>query len=131
MATEHLQTREISPDQWVEFLDGLSRDLRGQPVSVRFSDPELGYQIEMRQIPLVGVSADLKAGGGPRIEVMVGRTDYDHTTHSVFQPKAVRIEEDKQGNPSVLEFESTGGRKTLVMLKPADFGEAGGLVQQP
>ena len=63
-------------------------------MSVRFSDPELGYQIEMRQIPLVGVSADLKAGGGPRIEVIVGRTDFDHTAHSVFDPKAIRLEED-------------------------------------
>jgi hypothetical protein len=73
----------------------------------------------MQQIPLVGVSADLRAGGGPRIEVMVGRTDYDHTTHSVFDPSAVRLEQDKDGKHRVLEVESTGGRKTLVILKPA------------
>jgi hypothetical protein len=99
-------------------LDGLSRDLRGESVSVQFVDPELGYQIEMRQIPLVGVSADLRAGGGPRIEVMVGREGFDHTTHSVFDPKVVRVEQDEQGKPQVLEIESAGGRKTLVILKP-------------
>ena len=118
MATEHLQTREIHPDQWVEYLDGLSRDLRGAPVNVQFVDPELGYQIEMRQIPLVGVSADLRAGGGPRIEVMVGREGFHHTTHSVFDPKVIRVEQDEEGKPEVLEIESLGGGKTLVSLTP-------------
>jgi hypothetical protein len=117
MAQAHPQTREIQPDQWVGFLDGLSRDLRGESVSVQFVDPELGYQIEMRQIPLVGVSADLRAGGGPRIEVMVGSEGFDHTTHSVFDPKVIRVEQDEQGKPQVLEIESAGGRKTLVFLK--------------
>jgi hypothetical protein len=129
MATAQAQkTREIAKEQWGEFLDSLSREHRGETVTVQFTDPDLGYQIEMRQIPLVGVSADLKAGGGPRIEVMVGRTDFEHTTHSVFEPRAVRLEEDDQGAPAVLELEAASGSKTLVMLKPAAFGEAGEVV---
>ena len=85
----------------------------------------------MRQRPLVGVSADLRAGGGPRIEVMVGQTELDHTTHSIADPKAIRVEDDDQGEPAVLEIEAGNGSKTLVILKPAAFGEPGTLAERP
>jgi hypothetical protein len=130
MATARLQTREIPKDQWGGFLDKLSHDHRGDIVSVRFSDPELGYQVEMRQLPLVGVSADLKAGGGPRVEIIVGRTDFDHTAHSVFDPRAIRLEEDMQGEPQVLELEAASGAKTFVILKQEAFGGPGEIVEK-
>ncbi len=57
----------------------------------------------------------------------MGRTEVDHTTHSVFAPKAVRLRENEQGEPEVLEIESGGGGKTLVILKPEAFGEPGPL----
>jgi hypothetical protein len=123
-----MPTREIPRDQWTEFLDSLSRDFRLHPITVQVADPEVGFQTEMQQVPLVGVSADLHAGGGPRIEVMAGHTDLDHTTHSVSDPVAVRLEEDVQGQAQVLEIESRGGVKTLVILKPVAFGEPGTLV---
>ena len=129
MATTRQQTREIPQGQWGTYLDALSRDHRGDLVSVRFIDPDLGYQIEMRQLPLVGVSADLKAGGGPRISVTVGRTEFDHTTHSVFDPKAVRVQQDDLDEPLALELESGSGGTTLVILKPAAFGEPGPVVR--
>jgi hypothetical protein len=125
-----MPTRTIPKDQWTEFLDGLSREHRTETVTVQVSDPELGYQVELRQLPLEGVSADLRAGGGPQIEVMVGRTEFDHTTHSIADPKAIRLQEDDQGAPEVLEVESGNGTKTLVILKPGAFGEPGGLIEK-
>ncbi len=124
-----MPTRDIPEEQWEEFLDSLSREHTFDSVTVQVSDPDMGYQIEMTRLPLVGVSADLKAGGGPRIEVIVGRTEFDHTTHSIAEPKAVRVEEDDQGEPAVLEVESAGGSKTLVILTPGAFGEPGTLTQ--
>jgi hypothetical protein len=123
--TTMTKTREIPRAEWMGFLDGLSRDHRGDVVNVQFADPELGYQMEMRQLPLVGVSADLKAGGGPRVEVIVGRAGVYHTAHAVLDPKVVRVEEDGEGRPQVLEIEAAGGVKTLVMLRPGDMGEPG------
>ena len=131
MTTEHSQqTRDIPRDKWMETLDSLSRDLRGETVNVQFSDPEMGYQVEMQHVPLVGVAADLRAGGGPRVEVMVGRADFHHTTHSVLDPQAVRLEEDDQGRPQVLEVEAGNGAKTLVILRPSAFGEPGDLTRK-
>jgi hypothetical protein len=125
-----MATREIPQSEWTQALDALSRRYRLQPVTVRVSDPELGYQIAMTRLPLAGVSADLKAGGGPRIEVSVGTTEVDYTTHSISNPKAVRVEEDEQGQAQVLEVESGSGNKTLVFLKPTAFGEPGTLQQR-
>jgi hypothetical protein len=131
MATERAQkTRDIPRDKWMETLDSLSREHRGDTVTVQFTDPELGYQVEMTQIPLVGLAADLHAGGGARVEVTVGHTDFHHTMHSVFDPRAVRLEEDEQGRSAVLEVESGNGGKTLVILRPSEFGEPGALTRK-
>lgn len=120
-----MPTREIPKDQWAGFLDSLTRELGPRPVTLRVSDPEIGYQLETSQTPLVGVSADPHAAGGARIDVIVGRTEASHTTHAVSRPIAVRIEEDDQGAPEVLEIESEDGSKTLVLLRPASMGEPG------
>jgi hypothetical protein len=125
-----MATRAIPRERWKEFFDSLSRDHHLRDVTVQVSDPELGFQIEMRAVPLVGVSADLLAGGGPRIEVMVGRTEADHTTHSVLDPKAVNLDEGEQGEPLALEIEAGSGSKTLVLLKPSAFGEPGTLMER-
>jgi hypothetical protein len=125
-----MRTRSIPEKEWVEFLDSLTHKVRTQVVTVRVSDPELGYQVEMSQIPLIGVSADLRSSGGPRIEVMVGRTESLHTTHSILRPVAVRLEEDREGTPVVLEVEAKDGSKTLVLLKPVALGEPGTLVER-
>jgi hypothetical protein len=125
-----MPTRTIPSDEWSQFLDAFTHQQRSRTVTVRVSDPELGYQVEMTRVPFLGVSADLQAGGGPRIEVMVGTTEYDHTTHSVAKPTAVRLLEDDEGEAEVLELEGEDGSKTLVMLKPTAFGEPGGLVEK-
>ena len=126
-----MPTRSIPRGQWTEFLDTLTRDHRLQTVSVQVSDPDLGFQIEMRQVPLAGVAADLHSGGGPRIEIMVGKTDMEHTTHSIMNPIVVRLEENEQGEAQVLEVEAPSGSKTLVILRPTAFGEPGELMQAP
>ena len=95
-----MPTRSIPRGQWTEFLDTLTRDHRLQTVSVQVSDPDLGFQIEMRRVPLAGVVADLRSGGGPRMEMMVGKTDMEHTTHSIMNPTVVRLEENDRGSAS-------------------------------
>jgi hypothetical protein len=120
-----MATREIPHQQWLQFLNSISVDYLSRNVTVQVSDPELGYQIEMRNLPLVGVSADLKAGGGPRVEVIVGRTDFEHTTHTVVDPTAVRVIEGEQGEVEVVEIESRSGSKTLLVLTPGAFDAAG------
>ncbi len=123
-------TRSIREEEWEEFLDSLSREMSSRPVTVQVVDPELGYQLETGRLPFVGASADLNAGGGPRIEVMVGTLEANHTTHSIMRPRAVRIEEDDQGAPEVLEIEAADGSKTLVLLRPAEQGEPGDIVKR-
>ena len=60
----------------------------------------------------------------------VGRMDFDHTTHAVSKPVAVRLKEDEQGEAEVLELESGDGGKTLALLKPGALGEAGALMER-
>ncbi|MCL5735937.1 MAG: DUF5335 domain-containing protein [Actinobacteria bacterium] len=125
-----MPTRTIPTDQWSEFLDSFTREQRTRAVTIRVSDRELGYQEEIKRVPLLGVSADMEAGGGPKIEVMVGTTELDHTTHSVINPTAVRLLEDEGGEPEILELEAYDGSKTIVVLKPTAYGEPGALVER-
>ncbi len=39
--------------EWTRFLDLLTRRVAGKAVTVRVSDPEIGYQIEMNGLPFV------------------------------------------------------------------------------
>ena len=106
-----MPTRTIPSEEWSDFLNAFTREQKSKVVTVRVSDPELGYQVEMRQLPLLGVTPDLRSGGGPRVEVIVGRTDFEHTTHSVSQPTAIRLLEDDQARRKCLSWrERTAAR---------------------
>ena len=63
-----MPTRSIPNEEWSTFLDSFSTQFATRSVAVRFSDPELGYQLEMIRVPLIGVTfiAGREEGPGSR-----------------------------------------------------------------
>ena len=120
-----MQTREIPIDQWQPFLDQFSQSHLGEKVTVKIIGRDIGDQTEMRDLPLVGITADTKASGGERIDVSAGDTLSPQITHAVIHPSHVRIAEDDEGHALAMQIESEDGPVTLVrfVAQPQELPE--------
>ena len=109
-----MQTREIPINEWQPFLDQFSQCHQGEKVTVKIIGNDVGDQTEMSDMPLMGISADCRAGGGERIEVSAGDSTSAHITHAVMHPSHVRLAEDDEGHALAMQIESSDGPVTLV-----------------
>ena len=108
-----MQTREIPREQWIKFFDDFSKNHEGWIVTLEVLGPDIGDQEEADRLPLVGVSADVKAHEN-RIEIIVGgRPDVD-VTHFIERPKHIWVKEPRMSGDEVIEVESEDGIKTLL-----------------
>ena len=113
-----MNTREISREQWVPFLDQFSEAHRGQRIEVRILNKATGDQIGAEQLPLVGITDDYKSSEGELIEVIAGDNPQEHVTHAISHPIHVRIAEREDGSPVAMQIESDDGSSTLVRFLP-------------
>jgi hypothetical protein len=115
--------REILRGEWVNFLDGFSRQHEGWLVTVEVLGAEIGAQVEAQELPLEGITAELKAGGEDVINIMLGGKSTGRVTHNVPRPTHVRIEQTESGADMTLQIESGGGVTTLVRFRSAILPE--------
>jgi Family of unknown function (DUF5335) len=115
--------REIPRDEWVEFLDSFSRQHEGWLVTVEVLGSEIGAQVEAQELPLQGITAELKDGGEDAISVILGGGPTGHVTHSITGPTHVRIEQTEDGADMTLQIESGDGVTTLVRFRSAILPE--------
>jgi Family of unknown function (DUF5335) len=108
-----MQTRDIPREQWIKFFDDFSRRHEGWIVTLEVLGSDIGDQEEANNLPLVGISADLKAREN-RIEIIVGgRPDAD-VTRFIERPKHVWVKEPTLPGDEAIEFESEDGIKTIL-----------------
>ena len=115
--------REIPRHEWVEFFDSFSRQHEGWLVTVEVLGAEIGAQVEAQELPLHGITAELKGGDEDTISVILGGEPTGHVTHSVTGPKHVRIEQTEDGADMTLQIESGDGVTTLVRFRSAMLPE--------
>ena len=115
--------REIPRDEWVEYLDSFSRQHEGWLVTVEVLGAEVGAQVEAQELPLQGVTAELKGGGEDAITVIVGGRGAERVTHTVTRPAHVRVEQSEDGADMTLQIESPDGAATLVRFRSAMLPE--------
>ena len=108
-----MQTRDIPREQWVRFFDDFSKSHEGWIVTLEVLGSDIGDQEEADRLPLVGISADVKAHEN-RIEIIVGgRPDAD-VTRFINTPKRVWVKESGILGDEAIEVESEDGIKTLL-----------------
>ena len=108
-----MQTREIPREQWVRYFDGFSKNHEGWIVTLEVLGPDLGDQEEASGLPLVGLSADVKAREN-RIEIIVGGKPDVDVTRFIESPKSVWVKEPRTPGDETIEIESEDGIKTLL-----------------
>jgi uncharacterized protein DUF5335 len=119
-----MQTRDIPREQLVRFFDDFSKNHEGWIVTLEVLGSDIGDQEEANRLPLVGISADVKAGEN-RIEIIVGgRPDAD-VTRFINAPKHVWVKEPRIPGDEAIEIESEDGIKTLLNfhhVRPEETG---------
>jgi len=108
-----MRTRDIPREQWVRFFDDFSKNHEGWIVSLEVLGSDIGDQEEADRLPLVGISADLKAHED-RLEIIVGGRPEADVTRFIERPKHVWVKEPRIPGDEAIEIESEDGIKTLL-----------------
>ncbi len=109
-------TTEVPRETWISYLDDLSRRCEGSMVTLELLDDDIGDLEEIRDMPLIGISADEKANENS-ISIAAGRGS-DRVTRIINSPRHLWVEETETGAVGSMEIESADGLKTLVHLRP-------------
>src|SRR5436190_20789415 len=91
-----MRTREIPRSEWPGFFDVVTRHNQGSSVTVQVFGAEIGNQVEERELPLEGLTAEV-TDAGDRIAIMAGVRPDDHITHNIAAPNLVSIEQTDEG----------------------------------
>ncbi|HKQ93797.1 MAG TPA: DUF5335 family protein [Blastocatellia bacterium] len=108
-----MQTRDIPREQWIRFFDDFSKNHEGWIVTLEVLGADIGDQEEANNLPLVGISADVKAREN-RVEIIIGgRPDVD-LTRFIERPKHIWVKEPRVPGDEAMEIESEDGIKTIL-----------------
>ena len=118
-----MRTQEIPKKEWIEFFDNFSRKHEGWLVSLEIFGPEIGAQVEERELALEGITAALDQTEGNTIMIMTGIKPNDHITHSVTGPTSVSLEQTDEGADAALAIKSEDGLTTLLRFRSAVLPE--------
>jgi hypothetical protein len=108
-----MRTRDIPHEQWIRYFDDFSKNHEGWIVTLEVIGSDIGDQDEANGLPLVGISADVKAREN-RIDIMVGGKPDVDVTRFIERPKHVWIKEPKIPGDEAIEVESEDGIITLL-----------------
>ena len=117
-----MKTREIKRNEAAAFFDSFSRQHEGWLTTLEVFGPDIGDQIEERELMLEGVTADLSAGGD-KIEIMMGAKADHHLTHTISEPTQVSLEQTDEGADSALAIKARDGTTTLLRFRSAMLPE--------
>jgi len=126
-----MATTEIPRIQWPEFFDRFTGRHAGWLVTVEVDDPRLGAQELARDVPLLEIAAERRAGAPAGIAITAGRRE-EHVTHRIEAPERVWLLQTAEGADEALETESAGGARTLLRFRSAALPETvDGLAPEP
>ena len=113
-----MATTEIPAQQWESFFDMFSRQHQGWRVTVEVLGDEIGAELEAREMPLEGITADVK-DKNRAISIILREKGSEHLTHIVSEPKHVRLKQTQEGADEALAIESADRATTLVRFRSA------------
>jgi len=118
-----MKTLEIPKNEWTGFFDSFSRKHQGWLVNLEIFGPEIGAQVEERELALEGITDEWNEKEGNTIMIMTGVRPDDHITHSVTRPTQVSLEQTDEGADAALAIKSGDGVTTLLRFRSAVLPE--------
>jgi hypothetical protein len=114
-----MKTQEIPKKEWTECFDNFSRKHEGSLVNLEIFGPEIGAQVEERELALDGITDEWNETDGNTIMIMTGAKPDDHVTHTISRPTQVSLEQTDDGADGALEIKSGDGLTALLQFRSA------------
>jgi hypothetical protein len=109
------QMRQPVRQEWRGFLDTVTRELEGEPVTIEVVSAELGNRVEADRMPLSFISYDEK--DEVVIVSVLGRDGGDPVLeHMVQDPWKILFDPPSPGAVRTIDVEGSDGAHTLVTL---------------
>jgi hypothetical protein len=125
-----MRTVEIPREAWAQRLNEFTAIHEGWLVSLDVLAPEIGSQPEIRNLPLLGVSADRIDQDGA-IVVSVAGSATEHLTHIIRAVTRIHVARTDDGADAALQIESADGTRTILRFRAAVLPElVDGIVRQ-
>ncbi|HXE91682.1 MAG TPA: DUF5335 family protein [Terriglobales bacterium] len=113
---QQIVTREVPRREWPAFFDMFGRQHQSWLVTVELFGPEIGAQVEVRDRPLGGITAELGHGRDDSIVLFLGAMPSE-LTHIVNRPTHVWLKQTTAGVDQAVAIERDGGPTTLLRLR--------------
>lgn len=127
-----MKTKEIPKNEWPKFFDSFSRQHEGWLATLEILGPDIGAQIEERDLAFEGIVDEWDEVHGNQIVIMTGLNPEDHITHSISRPTQVSLEQTTEGADAALAIKSADGVTALLRFRSALLPEmVDGVVTQP
>ena len=107
---------DIPRDEWAQRLNEFTAIHEGWLVSLDVLGPAIGGQREVRNLPLLGVSAD-RIDHDATIAVSVARSATEHFGHIVHAVTRIAVERTDNGADAALQIESADGTRTILRFR--------------
>lgn len=103
-----MTTRELDQSEWTSFFNCFSRHYQGRRVTLELKErgPLRSPQMIARDLPFMGITAEMRDGEIKAIEILVGDTPENHLMHIVNAPSRVSVAQITNGEDEALIIES-------------------------
>ena len=116
-----MPTQEILHYEWARYFEEFSRQHEGWLVTVEILGPDIGDQVQVRNLPLEGIVVE-STDDGDEMTIIAGSRPGARISHTISAPSRVWIKQNEQGADEALEIESPAGA-VLVRFRSAVLPE--------
>ena len=104
-----MPTQEISRDEWARFFEAFSRRHQGWLVTVEMLGLDIGDQVQVRNLPLEGITVETNESDADEITIIAGNRPDARISHTICAPLRVWVKQNEQGADEALEIETPAG----------------------
>jgi hypothetical protein len=104
-----MATQEIPHYEWERFFDEFSRLHRGWLVTIEMLGPDIGDQLQVRNLPLDGIAIEPNEVSEDQIIIIAGAQPHARISHTIPSPDRVFLKQNDEGADEALEIESIDG----------------------
>ena len=110
-----MATLEIPRSKWISFFDSFNNQHRGRLITMEIMSPDFGDQVEVRDLPLERITAELSEEND-ELEITVGDERDQHLSKTIPGPRNVWLKQSDEGADEALEIEAQA-EKVLLLLR--------------
>ena len=117
-----MPTHQIPSHDWAKFFDEFTRRHKHWLVTIELMQADLGDQVQVRELPLEGITVEPNEVGEYHIMIMAGSRPDARISHTINAPRRVWLKRNDEGADEALEIEAFSG-VVLVRFRSAILSE--------